>query len=276
MRQQSESRALSGASDHYASNETLHQKDNQNEMGPANELDSWVGAIRQQQSLKELFELSARFARDLGYDFFAINEQGLTVHERRAIVFSNYPGAWLQTLEESQLWHDDPVQRAATTTHGSFTWSELGDLIKLEPRDLAYIEMAKSQGIRSGLTIPFHTPNQPSGVISFASGNDGPMPNLNRAQSIYIAGEIYKKAVAIRREASGTQDRIRLTRRQKQCVTYLANGHTIEETAAKLGISRHSVKSHIESSGKTLGARRLPQIVARAIYYRQIELSELA
>lgn len=56
-----------------------------------------------------------------------------------------------------------------------------------------------------------------------------------------------------------------LTPRQKECLTWLAAGLTPQEIADKIGISYHTVKMHLDTATKRLGATNKIQAVAKAL-----------
>jgi len=52
-----------------------------------------------------------------------------------------------------------------------------------------------------------------------------------------------------------------LTRRQRECLQYIADGHTARSIGYRLGISERMVRSHLEGARLRLGAGSTTQAV---------------
>lgn len=63
-----------------------------------------------------------------------------------------------------------------------------------------------------------------------------------------------------------------LTKREQQCVEWMANGKTAWETARILSISEATVVFHIENAKKKLGATTLAHAVAIAVSQRMVNV----
>ena len=58
---------------------------------------------------------------------------------------------------------------------------------------------------------------------------------------------------------------VRLTEREADVVRLLARGHTYAQAAARLGISPHTVASHIKKAYRKLGVNSAGAAVMRAV-----------
>ncbi|HZS68351.1 MAG TPA: helix-turn-helix transcriptional regulator [Burkholderiales bacterium] len=66
-----------------------------------------------------------------------------------------------------------------------------------------------------------------------------------------------------------------LTARERQVLLLLAHGCTQAEIAARLGISTHTVGTHVKHCYRKLGARSAAHAVARALGLKLISLRGL-
>lgn len=74
--------------------------------------------------------------------------------------------------------------------------------------------------------------------------------------------DILRSLIERRRAEDATHARYRrLSRREREVLALLANGHTAEEIAARLVISPHTVRSHLGSALNKLGARSQAEAV---------------
>jgi len=65
---------------------------------------------------------------------------------------------------------------------------------------------------------------------------------------------------------------VRLTRREFDVLRQIAGGCTYQETAGRLGISLHTVATHVKNAYRKLGVRSGAGAVMRAIELRMFEL----
>lgn len=66
------------------------------------------------------------------------------------------------------------------------------------------------------------------------------------------------------------EEAIRLTRREIDVLRLIARGCTYEQVADRLGVSLHTVTSHIKNAYRKLGVRSGAAAVTRAIELRQL------
>ena len=62
-----------------------------------------------------------------------------------------------------------------------------------------------------------------------------------------------------------------LTIRERDCLQVISRGERVTAIAHQLGLSEATVELHLRNARRKLGARSLPEAVARALLYRQIE-----
>ena len=62
-----------------------------------------------------------------------------------------------------------------------------------------------------------------------------------------------------------------LSRRERDVLRLLAEGASYAEVAKRLGISQHTVTSHVKNCYRKLGVRRAAAAVARAIELKLLE-----
>ena len=71
-------------------------------------------------------------------------------------------------------------------------------------------------------------------------------------------------------------DAVMLTAREREVLLLLAHGCNQREIAARLGISPHTVGTHVKHSYRKLAARSAAQAVARALALKLISLRGLS
>ena len=75
----------------------------------------------------------------------------------------------------------------------------------------------------------------------------------------------YGDLVFVTRRPADDQEKIHLSQRQKQVLTLLAEGYSLQQISFQLGIKLRTVVFHLERLKQRLGADTGEQLVARAI-----------
>lgn len=63
-----------------------------------------------------------------------------------------------------------------------------------------------------------------------------------------------------------------LSRRERDCLLWLAQGDRTKQISGRLGIAEATVSEYIDSARRKLGARTRPELVAKAILHGLITL----
>lgn len=111
-----------------------------------------------------------------------------------------------------------------------------------------------------GLAVPIHAPGWLGLIVLFGA----PRTPLDHAETALLAaalGLVFEKQREhlCRRDA----DELALTRRERDCMGQVALGRNDEEIAAVLGISRATVRHHVDNVREKLGAATRAEAVAR-------------
>ncbi|MER3408840.1 MAG: DNA-binding response regulator [Meiothermus sp.] len=105
------------------------------------------------------------------------------------------------------------------------------------------------------------------GLASGASGlvlKESPVEEIVDAVRAVAGGKTYVDSAAARRLAS-TEGIPLLTPREREVLSLLASGLDTDEAASKLGITPHTLRTHIRNLMTKLGARTRPQAVAEGL-----------
>ena len=130
-------------------------------------------------------------------------------------------------------------------------------------------DLMASIGITSMLTVPLHLPKGQIAMLTWAGNCDPGELNdvLGRITGHLLAVghnfmRIYKSQIGISRETS--HERVRLTPREWDCLRTLAQGYRESEIAEVTGISKATVRFHLDNVVEKFGCRDRIQAVAIA------------
>lgn len=142
-------------------------------------------------------------------------------------------------------------------------------------RDIA--EEAREAGLQSGLLIPLPGPWGDSlpaaGVLMGSSLGEDEAARITRAHASHLIALAHVLHTALSgellRRRAGAVD---LSDRQRECLQGVARGLRAGQVADRLMIKEVTVNLHLRDARRKLGARTLPEAVAKALLYQKITL----
>lgn len=224
---------------------------------------SFRKSIEGAEDLEKLDLVLAEITRSIGCDYYALGHHVDRGESKLALRLCNYPPSWVQFYDENRLSNHDPIHRAVGRTHEPFLWADAGHYIDLSPNDQRHMELAQRHGLGAGFTVPAHMPGEIQASCSFAAAPGRRLDEDGLILARLIAVDAFKAA----RRLTGYQNLIErmrtasLTRRQRECLKWVAAGKTDWEIGQILGIQEGSVRRHISGACARLGAVRRPQAV---------------
>jgi DNA-binding CsgD family transcriptional regulator len=231
-------------------------------------------------SLHALFGVLVAAARDDGFDGLAFS--GLThmeplrlVDYPQPVIAINYAGAWLDHYERRNYFETDPVVRYTPRFERAFRWGALAGHIHLEPQERQVMNEAGEFGLSNGITVPLHGPQGRVRLLSLASrfADAGPASRLAHINTMALLFHSFFNNLADgpRRLPAA----IRLTPREIECLKWTAQGKSSWDIGAILAISGNTVKFHVNSAMRKLGASSRAHAVIKAIRLGLIDLPQL-
>ncbi len=146
-------------------------------------------------------------------------------------------------------------------------WAEAG------PLTAAQQHMKRDQesvGVHGGIIVPVHLSLGRTGTVNWSSWSPVDVDAAVAAHGallLSIAHGFMNVLHPPPRPRVGAGDLAHLTDRQVDCLTWLASGKTIAETAVILDISAHTVREHLRAVTARLGAVNTTHAVALACLF---------
>jgi LuxR family quorum-sensing system transcriptional regulator CciR len=243
------------------------------------DVQTFVRAVRDAPDLRSVETLMADAAREFGFDHYGLTHVERTGHRAAPVYLSNFPAAWLDAVANSQLYVHDPVLVASERSAAAFAWEDVPTILrKLTQKQKSYMEEAKRNGLAEGFTVPLHIPGEASGVCSFATSGNRPLPRASLPAAQYVscfAFEAVRSLVLAAPAAAPTaEDLPRLTQRQLDCLVLVARGKTDWVAGQLLGLSPETVRMHIDNAKNRFGVTSRAQLMIRALFYGQLSFSD--
>ncbi|PRG00281.1 helix-turn-helix transcriptional regulator [Burkholderia ambifaria] len=186
------------------------------------------------------------------------------------LIFSNGPQSWINRYAECEYFRRDPLVRYARKNAVPISWDRS---ICESDEEVVVVEEGEKFGLRGGLVFPTFSATYCSGVLIFSSSAFSMLefdaPSLF-AKGLLIATLIQRGVEDLFAEADQSI-RPSLTRRELECLKWIAAGKSSWEISHIIGISEHGVQYHIRNVMAKYGVRSRHLAVRRAMEDGQIE-----
>jgi DNA-binding CsgD family transcriptional regulator len=228
---------------------------------------TFVDTIAESSGLDEIQRSMSAMAEALhlhSYAYLSIPDQPGAAPQH----ITTYPPTWTAHYLRSRYQALDPIVSRALSDTEPFEWG--GDQrcsIELSEAQRRLFDEAAKFGIRYGFTIPIHDGRGPTAAMTFASDESrlsafqrciGENRRVLQLLAIYFHAHVRRKLIPDR-----LVDGVALTPREFECLDWSAQGKTTWEIGRILGISRHTVATHLENVKEKLGVRTVVQAVSR-------------
>ena len=206
---------------------------------------------------KALGQLLEEASWELGFHFFALlHHASLSSSQSSYVRFDNYPADWVIELEARGFARHDPVHFASRRTSAGFTWCEIDAIARLDQRQRAVLNESRRFGLGGGFTIPANVPGEPSGSCSFAVRHGTELPRSRLMCAELVGVHAFRAARRLNGDFAPS-GRPHLSKREIECLRWVASGKTDWEVAAILGISVETARQYVKR------ARRAYDVVSR-------------
>jgi LuxR family quorum sensing-dependent transcriptional regulator len=229
-----------------------------------------IERINKAQTLDELTVELAKAAAEFGFTATAIAAfpHPDIPFEKRVIVH-HWPNGWLDRYFANNYIDHDPVFHHSKTALRPFEWSEAR--YEKNSKSATVMNEAAEFGFSSGICVPTITASGPVNVAfggerSEMSREEGGMLHLLALYAQHRATELLSGKLKELAEI------LKLSPRELEVLRWCAEGKTSEKIANSLGISTHTVLTHIGGACRKLGTRSRTAAVAKAIHAGLIKL----
>ena len=199
----------------------------------------------------ELFNRLVECASPLGFDYIAYASMEGTGRGGREpavapAIMLNFPAAWEKHYRENEYHRIDPVFQYAHVAGRPFFWADLHTLMSLSLEQVKLLEDAVAAGLHDGACVPLYGPKGSVAILSFASSRQcversGALAHLN-----LLAAQFHLSYMQFAPAEEAPEKEPAITRRERECLHWIAQGKSSADIAAILGISENTVNFHIK------------------------------
>jgi DNA-binding CsgD family transcriptional regulator len=182
-----------------------------------------------------------------------------------------YPEAWVERYLAEGYLGVDPIVGHCAASVLPILWDDAARICERTQtlrsrRARQMFREADALGMGAGLSVPLHGPGQTWGLISFAA--EARVKDELRAKTAELHMLATYAHEAGRRFAPGIGDesaRPELTRRERECLQWAAEGKTSWEIGRLLRISERTVVFHLNNASQKLGVCGRQAAIARGV-----------
>lgn len=178
---------------------------------------------------------------------------------------------WANRYLDQRLHRYDPTIQAVFTALEPFSWDEVEGRSAAREAG-AVFDPARATGAVNGLVVPVHGPLGEVMAVSLVSETDAVFSREVR-QRMHVAASLFATRGLTLMEREAEPPAPDLTRREIQCVYWVAEGKSDWEIGRILEISEETVAWHVQNAKKKLGVARRAQL-ATAAWRRGVLLDE--
>ena len=187
------------------------------------------------------------------------------------VLFGASLSDWAQSYLDKRLYRNDPSIQAIFTAIEPFSWDEVEGRASSRQAGVVF-DTIRASGARNGLIVPVHGPLGEVLAVSMVSDTLTSFPRDLR-QRMHVAGSLYATRGLTLMERELEAPGPDLTRREIQCVYWVAEGKSDWEIGRILEISEETVAWHVQNAKRKLGVARRAQL-ATAAWRRGVLLDE--
>lgn len=195
--------------------------------------------------------------------------------------FRNAPEDMRSLWCDQGYYQHDPVQQLALATTTPFVWSYSAGRNStplarhLNPDHAAVSSYLHDMHLTCGITVPVH--RRDGDLATFTAIRDGGDAETEHELRRHLGtfsfmGHLFHQTVLpMFSEEERRSGYVSLTRRERECLRYSAEGLTAKEIARRLDRAVPTVTLHLNSAVQKLGARNRVHAVALASHYRLLD-----
>jgi LuxR family quorum-sensing system transcriptional regulator CciR len=241
------------------------------------DLFDFVECSNRTRSLQALFDLLVKGAGEQGFGkaaYLALNydEPMRLPGLQSPAIAVNFPVHWCNRYLKRRYFAVDPIVLHAPSLARPFLWDQLRERFQLEPSEQLVLQEAREVGLKRGVCVPLFGGWGRIAALSFASQFDDAEPERQMRHLNALACQFHVAFTDIAQTSAVTNPAIKLSKREKDCLSWTAEGKSACDIGMILKISDNTVNFHVKNAMRKLGTTSRTAAVIKAIRLNLIEL----
>ncbi len=232
-------------------------------------IEEFIYSTNQAKTQEEVFNIFRNALSEFGYDrvLYSLLTDHPSINRKSGHgIISNYPESWLSYYKENNYVGIDPVIKNAFYTPATYTWNGLIKNSNLNEAEKRVMNESNEAKLLDGAAVAIYGPNAEIAGVGLASSSGGINPDKNTLAIIRILANQFHIAYTEFERVKPTDKFICLTPREKEILSWGAEGKSITDMATILVLSEHTINFHLKNIHKKLKVTDRTQAVVKAIY----------
>jgi DNA-binding CsgD family transcriptional regulator len=215
----------------------------------------------------ELFRNLGRYLRRFGAEFYGYHL--LSTHLRTlnwddGFVFNNVSRDFMDVYRARGYDAIDPIRPLGALREEPFFWRDVPKLIKLTPAQIDYLAFLKEFGVRDGISVPIFGAKGTVAVVAAGtmtqdlSIEPGDLVDLQ-----LVCAFVHKRYLQL--YGASEVELPNLTKREREVLSWMAQGKNSAAIAGILGVSEHTVDTLTRRTYQKLGVNDRISAVLKAV-----------
>lgn len=233
----------------------------------ANTMFDFIQSLERITSEEQAFAELRKVSEAFGFSSFAIS--GIPEpHERidPYVLLNGWPEEWASRYMANQYFNIDPVIQRTILSDSAFVWSDALRDMTLGKQSVKFMDEARDFNFIDGFSVPIHSLLGFRAIVTFAADR---VDLSSEARGALHMISIYAHNKIKELKTGGKQqliDRgIHLTLREKECISWCAEGKTAWEISTILGISERTVAHILENAQRKMNTTNRTHLVAETL-----------
>lgn len=226
-----------------------------------------VASIDKTHDIHSMHQLLGEITTALGFDHFSyITQVPLSPTRVYYFLISEMPQEWTDHYKDRHYAAVDPVMQYVSETKTAVFWDDIALKVDLCQE---MIEDAERCGVRFGATAPISDSGLRGGLFSIARGQPVSQDVVERQRILlwlqWVGVQLHQQVQnTLLVHAEGLHEP-ELTKRERQCLAWAAEGKTSWEIGQIVGISEKTVVHHLRGASYKLGCNRRQGAITKAV-----------
>jgi len=223
--------------------------------------------LRRATSAQEVASCVGEVLPGLGLSGYALTRLDALDGSRptaRSVLLDGWPKDWSKAYRAGGHLATDPILAFAERRVDPFTWRDVRDAADGSGPSAFFADAAKF-GLAEGLAFPVRRLSAAPAVAVFGGSDACDVPEAKAFLQVVAVNAHAKLTGAVVHAVPDTPERGVLTRRERECLQWCAEGKTSWEISQILSISQHTADWYLASAGRKLAAANRLHAVAEAL-----------
>ncbi len=229
-----------------------------------------IEAFGSASSIEEIHEVCSDLCEQFGFDHFLYGARiPVSLVKPQIFIISGFPSAWWSHYKQSNYLKIDPTVAHCASRTVPLRWSSLKPEKIQNPQVKKLMQEAWDCGLRDGLSLPVHGHQGETAQLSLTCGEASGASRKRLEHALpfvqLLTNYLHEAARRIIEVRQITPARAQLTRREKECLLWTAEGKTAWEISQILGVSERTATFHLQNAAGKLNVTNRQHAVARAV-----------